>query len=395
MNIRTNPAISAVEAPPIAEAMTWLKPGPRNRPVINLCQAVPSYPPAEAMQEAIGRFAREDATSLYTDIFGLPELRESLGAYMSAAYGGKIAADDVAITAGCNQAFAAAVMALVGPGDNVILSSPYYFNHQMWLDMLRAEVRHLPCRSPGLVPSPEDASKLIDERTRAIVLCSPNNPTGAIYSPAMLAAFHELARAKGTVLVLDETYKDFRTDTAPAHDLFANGSWRDSFIQLYSFSKVFGMTGYRVGSLIAGPAVLKEVEKILDCVAICAPHISQAAAHFGLRNLDAWKAEKIAMIHGRADALRAAFARNDLSYKLESVGAFFAYVRHPFAGLPAKTVARHLAGEHDLLCLPGSMFGPGQEDHLRLAFANVDAIVMPQVTERLVDSQATLKIHSA
>jgi len=389
MSIRTNPAISAVEAPPIAEATTWLKPGPRNRPVINLCQAVPSYPPAEAMQEAIGRFAREDAVSLYTDILGLPELREGLAAHMSAAYDGKVAADDVAITAGCNQAFAAAVMALAGPGDNVVLSAPYYFNHQMWLDMLRVEVRHLPCRSPGLVPSPEDALQLVDERTRAIVLCSPNNPTGAIYSPATLAAFHDLARVKGTVLVLDETYKDFRADTAPPHGLFADGAWRDSFIQLYSFSKVFGMTGYRVGSLIAGPVILKEVEKILDCVAICAPHISQAAANFGLHNLDAWKAEKIAMIHGRADALLAAFVRPDLSYKLESIGAFFAYVRHPFSGTPAKTVAQHLAGEHDLLCLPGSMFGPGQEDYLRLAFANVDATVMPQVVERLVDSQAT------
>ena len=98
------------------------------------------------------------------------------------------------------------------------------------------------------------------------------------------------------------------------------------------------------------------------------------------------------MIHARADALRAAFARPDLSYRLESIGAFFAYVRHPFTGRPAKAVAQHLAGEHDLLCLPGSMFGPGQEDFLRLAFANVDATVMPQVAERLVESQATLKL---
>jgi aspartate/methionine/tyrosine aminotransferase len=389
--MRTNPAISAVEAPPIAEAMTWLKSGPRNRAVINLCQAVPSYPPAEAMQEAIGRLAKEDAISLYSDILGVPELREGLAAHMSAAYGGGIAAEDVAITAGCNQAFATAVMALAGPGDNVILSAPYYFNHQMWLDMLRVEVRHLPCRSPGLIPSAEDALGLIDKNTRAIVLCSPNNPTGAIYSPATLAAFHELARAKGTVLVLDETYKDFRTDSGPAHNLFTSAAWRENFVQLYSFSKVFGMTGYRVGSLIAGPEIMKHVEKILDCVAICAPHISQAAAHFGLLNLDGWKAEKIAMIHGRADALRKAFERPDLAYKLECVGAFFAYVRHPFAGMPAKAVAQHLAGEHDLLCLPGSMFGPGQEDYLRLAFANVDATVMPQVAERLVDSQATFR----
>jgi len=389
--MRSNPAISAVEAPPIAEAMTWLPAGPRNRPVINLCQAVPSYPPAIEMQDEIGRVAREDETSLYTDIMGLPPLREALAAHMTGAYGGLVAATDVAITAGCNQAFAAAVMALAGPGDNVILSAPYYFNHQMWLDMLRVEVRHLPCRLVGLIPSPDDARDLIDARTRAIVLCSPNNPTGAIYPPAVLSAFHRLTQQHGLALVLDETYKDFRSDPGPAHGLFADGSWRENFVQLYSFSKAFAMTGYRVGSIIAGPLLLKEIEKILDCVAICAPHISQAAALFGLEHLGSWKAGKIAMIHDRAVALRQAFARAGLAYRLESVGAFFAYVRHPFEDLPGKTVAQHLAGEHDLLCLPGSMFGPGQERFLRLAFANVDATIMPQVAERLLESQATLR----
>jgi aspartate/methionine/tyrosine aminotransferase len=390
MSFRTNPAIGHVEAPPIAEAATWLRPGPRNRAVINLCQAVPSYPPAESLQAEIGRLARLDETSLYTDIFGLEPLRERLAEHMAAAYQGSVKAADVAITAGCNQAFSAAVMALAGTGDNVILSAPYYFNHQMWLDMLRIEARHLACRSPGLVPSPEDALPLINAQTRAIVLCSPNNPTGAIYSPAVLSAFYALARKHGLALVLDETYKDFRLETGPAHGLFANPDWREGFVQLYSFSKVFAMTGYRVGSLIAGPALLREVEKILDCIAICAPHISQGAALYGLAHLDEWKAEKIAIIQERAIALNQAFSRTDLKYRLESIGAFFAYVRHPFSGVPAKTVAQHLAGEHDLLCLPGSMFGPGQEDYLRLAFANVEAQIMPQVADRLVESQASL-----
>src|SRR5207247_1137790 len=114
--------------------------------------------------------------------------------------------------------------------------------------------------------------------------------------------------------------------------------------------------------------LLAEIEKIIDCVAICAPHISQRAALFGLRSLDGWKREKVNKMRERLDALRAAFRRPGLNFELMSSGAFFAYVRHPFAGASAKEVAMRLASGHDLLCLPGSMFGPGQDRYLRIAF---------------------------
>ena len=89
----------------------------------------------------------------------------------------------------------------------------------------------------------------------------------------------------------------------------------------------------------------------------------------------------------RAKALRAAFANPDLAYHLVSVGAFFAYVRHPFVGATAKSVAQRLASNHDLVCLPGSIFGPEQDEYLRLAFANVDGDLMPEVVARLIESQ--------
>ena len=97
--------------------------------------------------------------------------------------------------------------------------------------------------------------------------------------------------------------------------------------------------------------------------------------------------EKRELMAARAVALRRAFGRRELRYSLTSAGAYFAYVRHPFAGTPARTVAQRLAREHDLLCLPGSMFGPEQEAYLRLAFANVEAATMEEVAERLVESQ--------
>jgi aspartate/methionine/tyrosine aminotransferase len=107
---------------------------------------------------------------------------------------------------------------------------------------------------------------------------------------------------------------------------------------------------------------------------------------FGLTSLKQWKDEKLALARQKAVALRKAFEHPELDYRLLSAGAFFAYVRHPFAE-EAKTVAKRLARQHDLLALPGSMFGPGQDQFLRLAFANVEAALMPDVVARLIESQ--------
>jgi aspartate/methionine/tyrosine aminotransferase len=125
----------------------------------------------------------------------------------------------------------------------------------------------------------------------------------------------------------------------------------------------------------------------MDCVAICAPNIGQEAALFGLERLAPWREEKRGMMLERLEALRGAFRINALRYRLISAGAFFAWVRHPFAGEPAAGVARRLADRHNLLCLPGTYFGPGQDGALRLAFANLPAEKMAEVAERLVASQ--------
>ena len=388
MSFTVSPRISSVEAPPIAEAMTWIKPGERNRELLNLSQAVPSYPPADILQDEIARLARDPAASLYTNISGIDELRSELSGHMMADYGGTIAPENVAIVSGCNQAFCATIMALAQRGDNVVLPSPYYFNHQMWLDMVGVEKRLIPAFAAGRThPSPQDAEAMIDERTRAIILCSPNTPTGAIYPPNVIAAFYDLAKNAGTALIIDETYKDFRSTPQPLHGLFARTGWQDTFIQLYSFSKVFAMTGYRVGSIIAGQQILREAEKILDCMAICAPNISQRAALFGLQHLDDWKRGKRELMDGRRHALHAAFKTPGLRYRLSSSGAYFAYVEHPFERETAKSVAMRLAGEHDVLCLPGTMFGPDQGRYLRFAFANSPAESMQPLVDRLIESQ--------
>lgn len=389
MAYRLNPLIDRVAAAPIAEAQSWVRGRqfPADRPLLDCAQAVPSYPPAAELTSHLAEAVRRPGTAFYTDILGRPDLRAALAAHLSAEYAATIPAEAIGITAGCNQAFCLAVAALAGAGDEVILPLPFYFNYQMWLEMLGIGVVPLAVGQGDALPDPDAAARLITARTRAIVLISPNNPTGATYPAELIEAFHRLAQRHGLALLLDETYKDFRAESAPAHRLFQDPDWPDTLVQLYSFSKAYSLTGYRVGALTAGPHLIDAVAKAMDCVAICAPNIGQEAALFGLERLAGWREEKRRMMLGRLEALRAAFRANALRYQLISAGAFFAWVRHPFAGEPAAAVARRLADRHNLLCLPGTIFGPGQEGALRLAFANLPAESMSEVAARLIASQ--------
>jgi len=386
---RVNPLLAAVALPPIAEAASWIKGRvfPPERPLIDLCQAVPGYPPAESLTSHLAARIAEPAMARYTDILGLPALRQALADEAGAFYGAAIAPEQVAITAGCNQAYCLALMALAGPGDEVILPLPYYFNHQMWLDMLGIRARHLAFRPDrGGVPEPGEAAALIGPRTRAIVLVTPNNPTGAIYPASVIEDFYRLARERGVALVLDETYRDFLPAPGAPHRLFEEPGWPETLVHLYSFSKVFSLTGYRVGAAICGEGLATEIAKAMDCISICAPRLGQEAALYGLGALAAWREEKRLLMRERLSALRQAMRRNDTGYELVSAGAYFAYMRHPFAGESATAVAQRLAAEQNLLVLPGSMFGPAQEGFVRCAFANVEAALMPEVARRLAAS---------
>ena len=387
---RINPALGAVIPPPIAE-IAKLAAGrdyPPEKPLLDLAQAVPAYPPAEALTAHLADAVRRPEMARYTPIVGRDDLRNALAAALSETYGGDVTRDQVAITAGCNQAFCLALMALAGPGDEAILAAPSYFNYQMWLEMLGIAPVYLPFRpARGGVPDPADAAARITPRTRAIVLVTPNNPTGAIYPQEAIEGFHRLAREAGLALVLDETYRDFLPGDAPPHGLFARADWDETLVHLYSFSKVYSLTGYRVGALVAGSGLLAEVAKAADCVAICAPAIAQEAALYGLCHLADFRADKRRLVLERVDQFRAVFERNDLAYELICAGAFFAYVRHPFAGTPAADVARRLIREENVLCLPGSAFGPDQGGYLRFALANIDGDAMALLGDRLVASQ--------
>jgi aspartate/methionine/tyrosine aminotransferase len=378
-----NPLLAATAAPPIPEAKAWAAAyGGSLGSLIDLSQAVPGYPPHPDLLVRLGAAAGTRGAAAYGDILGDDDLRAAYAAHVSARYGGSVGAANVAITAGCNQAFFVAMIALAKAGEAVLLPSPWYFNHKMTLDMLGIEAVPLRCRAESaFVPDPDEAKRLIDRRVRAVVLVTPNNPTGAIYPPEVIRAFHQLSAERGIALVIDETYRDFLPESRP-HDLIAGGDWQNVLVQLYSFSKSYCIPGHRVGAIVASPAMLAEVAKILDSLQICAPRVAQLVLPWALPALTDWRAGNSAMITDRAEAFQAAIAASG-DWKLHSIGAYFAYLEHPWPGASGTDVCGVLARERGVVMLPGSYFGPGQQPFLRAAFANVDTAAMRNIPARL------------
>lgn len=385
--IPLNPDLAATFAPPVMEARRWLAarvPDPA-MPLINVSQAAPIDPPPEGLRRALAEAAFERPEAhLYGPVLGMDALREALAARWRGLYGGDVRAENIAITQGCNQAFCAASASVAQAGDEIILPVPWYFNYKMWMDMQGYRTVPLEC-GPDMVPRPEDAARLISDRTRAIVLITPNNPSGAEYPAGVVAAFRDLCRQHGLALILDETYRDFDSRDGAPHDLFSDPDWSDTLIQLYSFSKAYRLTGHRVGAITASAERLAQIEKILDTIAICASQMGQIGALWGIENLDQWLAGERAEILARRAAMLEA-AKGLPGWTVKGCGAYFAWLEHPSAAA-SDEVARRLVAEQAVLALPGTMFTPDGDPqgarHLRVAFANVDPAGLAGLARRL------------
>ena len=386
-----NPNLFGTMTSPVMESRRWIEGMlfPDDKPLINVSQAAPVDPPPAPLREALADAVLNDVDChLYGAVLGMDTLRKEVAHQWSTSYRGELSQENVGITSGCNQAFCAAISSLCGPGDAVILPAPWYFNHKMWLDMAGIECRVLMC-GEDMLPSAEEAVSLINNKVKAIVLVTPNNPCGVEYPPLLMDAFYELAKAAGISLVIDETYRDFHSRTGAAHALFERHDWQNNLIQLYSFSKAYRLTGHRVGAVISSAKRLAEIEKFLDTLTICPNQLGQRGALFGMRNLEGWLGDERAEILGRRAAMVEGF-KNLEGWKLKGCGAYFAYVSHPFLD-SSDIVAQRLVKEASILALPGTMFSPiltkggtgHAEAHFRIAFANIDRAEIGNLFKRL------------
>lgn len=366
---------------PIGAAFALVPQRTNTRELLDLSQAAPTHPAAPVVIRRIAKAAAHPDGGRYAPQPGLPELREAFAAELSADYAGTVGAGNVLITAGCNQAFCLAVSTLAQRGDEIILPVPYYFNHDMWLRLDGLEVRHLETDAT-CIPDPERAEALITDRTRAITLVSPGNPTGVIIPPEVISSFAQLAARHDIALIVDETYRTFRGTDQPAHELFADTAWADHVISLHSFSKDMAIPGYRVGAVVAGEAVITEILKLLDCITICAPRIGQEAVLAGLSHAGEWRRDQQAHLATLQIRFEELMAQRPGGLELVTAGAYFGWVRHDGVS-STEDLHRRLVLDHDVLVIPGTAFTPDERNYLRFSFANLQDHHFATLAQRL------------
>ncbi|MDH6265487.1 aspartate/methionine/tyrosine aminotransferase [Rhizobium sp. SG_E_25_P2] len=381
-----NPLVARLSPPPIPSVLAWAQAYDGSRgPKIDLSQAVPGYPPHPDMLTWLSEAAGSAAYTGYGAIEGEDALRQAYAAHVASLYGVDVTADNVHITSGANQAFLCAAMAVAGPGDAIALTRPFYFNMETTLAMLGISVKTVACRQEnGFLPDVADVEAVLKTGVKAFAVVSPNNPTGAVYPADLLAEIFGLCRKHDAWLILDETYRDFIDGEAAPHGLMSVENWEEGLILTYSFSKSYCIPGHRLGAVMGGPGLVDQVAKVMDNLQICAPRAAQAALAKAIPALADWRRANKAEISRRVEALKTVMQALP-DWSLDAIGAYFAYIRHPFTGQPSERVAEKLAREAGIVCLPGIYFGEGQDNHLRFAFANADAQTISLLTERLKD----------
>jgi aspartate/methionine/tyrosine aminotransferase len=351
---------------------------------ISLGQGVVNYgPPPEAIAQ-IERFLADPQNHKYKPVIGLPELVEAYAQKLAAENGIRTGdAARVVVTAGGNMAFMNAVLAIADPGDEFILQSPYYFNHEMAVTMAN-------CR-PVLVPTdaqyqlqPEAIARAITRHTRAVVTVSPNNPTGAVYSEESLREVNRLCRERGIYHIHDEAYEYFVYDGA-RH--FSPGSIEGAAghtISVFSLSKSHGFASWRIGAMVVPAHLLEAVRKIQDTILICAPVISQFAAIGALQAGPAYCRGKIAeLAEVRRLVLRELSGLGERCDVPRADGAFYFLIRLQTQLHPMQVVER-LVREHGVAVIPGTAFGQDEGCHLRVAYAALKADTVAEGIGRLV-----------
>ncbi|KQV64633.1 aminotransferase [Rhizobium sp. Root1220] len=382
---QANPLVARLSPPPIPSVLAWAREYRGGKgPLVDLSQAVPGYPAHPEMLRLLGEAAASPKTTGYGPIEGEGVLRDAYARHMSSVYDASVSSDNIHITAGCNQAFMSAAIALAGAGDTVALTNPFYFNQETTLAMLGIKRVLVECDAEhGFLPKLQSAEKALAGGAKVLAIVTPNNPTGAIYPPALLLDLFLLCQRHGAWLIVDETYRDFLPDAHGApHPLLTIPGWDETLVLLYSFSKSFCIPGHRLGAITAGANVIAEITKVMDNMQICAPRAAQVAAAQAMPLLSDWRAGNRVEIARRANALRIVMAQLP-GWEIGALGAYFAFIRHPFEGLSSSAVAERLAKEAGVVCLPGSYFGEGQEHYLRLAFANADAASIGLLADRL------------
>ena len=374
-----------VMAPPIVELKQRLF-GSAGIPYgcLNLNQAVPSYPPPDVVLEAAAQAAADPSAAQYTEDAGLLELREAIARHHIDRHGAQLAADEVLVTAGANLGFSMLALAMSAPVQAVHLLTPYYFNHAMAVELCGGRVSEWRLPADESLRDALDAGEFRAEAGETVVVVNPSNPSGRCFPKEDMEALLSYAKQWGAFLVADETYLEFFPAAVSPISLTCLSVWQDNGGVVSTFSKSLAITGHRVGYVCASAELLEQILKVQDTFIICAPHVGQRAALAGLSwdGLPDWLEGHRRQMESRVRAFREAVAGSGSPFEVESAGAFFAYLRHPFDA-DAWDVAERLAREAQILVLPGSCCGSTEWRYVRVAVGNADEEMLVEAADRL------------
>lgn len=372
--------IAEVQSPviPVVGELIRRHPG-----TISLGQGVVSYPPPPESFDRINDLLARPDLHKYQAVHGVPELLDVISSKLKSENGIDPESGRVVVTAGGNDAFINALLAIADTGDEIILNLPYYFNHEMAIVMAG-------CR-PVLVPTddryqlqPRLIERAITDRTRAVVTISPNNPTGAVYPEETLRQVNELCRRRGIYHINDEAYEYFTYGDARHFSPGSIAGSHDHTISLFSLSKSYGFASWRIGYMVIPDHLFQAVNKIQDTILICPPVVSQFAAAGAMTVGRAYcdhYVERLAEVRDMVG--RELSVLGDSCLIPDSDGAFYFFLKIDTDLTPLELVER-LIRDHRVAAIPGDAFGMKEGCYLRVAFGALSPKTVAEGVGRLV-----------
>ena len=323
---------------------------------VNLAQGFPDFPAPEALKEAACRAIRADINQ-YAVTWGSPPLRTALAEWYARRYGMEVDPDrEVTVTCGATEAMASVFMALFDPGDEVVVPEPFYENYGPDAILAGAAPRFLLLEPPEYRLDPEALAALVGPRTRAVVLNTPNNPTGRAFSDAELEGVARVCRERDLVAITDEIYECMVYD-GEHRPLATFPGMRNRTITVSGISKTFSVTGWRVGTVVAPPEVTGAIRKVHDFLTVGAPAPLQEAAAFAYSRLeDGYFRDLLERYRERRDLLVEGLREAGFQCGTPE-GAY--YILADFSALSDEdddTFARRLARDAGVAPVPGGSF---------------------------------------
>ena len=350
--------------------------------VISLGQALPFFPPPpSALAAARAALDRPEVHRYSTDP-GLLSLRQVLAERLGETLAAQLRSDDLIITAGANHAFTLALMTLVDPGDEVLLPAPYFTNHQMAVAAYGA----VPVEAPVADRSRftvrwTDIEPRLTRTSRAVVLCTPSNPTGATIGADEGTRIVRELSSRGIVVISDETYLAFVHEGTSWSAASVDG-WRKNVAVIGTFSKSFGMMGWRVGFLLADPSVCEQATKVQDAMIICAPVVSQMAVEGAIRDDWSYASTFRGDFLKRRETMRDGMRSIPRLEWTPTPGGLFAFARVEGCS-DSNALAHRLLEEAGVITIPGAAFGSSGEGHLRLSYGYASLQDLAEAMRRL------------